>query len=193
MASSRSNLSSGARRVRRGLVVLRKLSVPLLLAGLLTAKAFDAHAAEMNVPASLARPGDEIVLALTGAGEQVYECKADASGALTWSFAYPQALLRQDGRIAIVHGAGPRWEHVDGSAIAGKVLVKEPAPNAADIPWLRLTATDAAAGAEGALSGVTAILRLDTKGGTLSGPCAEAGTLKAAPYSARYVFLRSKS
>jgi len=42
----------------------------------------------------------------------------------------------------------------------------------------------------GALAGVTAIQRINTKGGQYGGACEQAGATFAAPYAADYVFLR---
>jgi Protein of unknown function (DUF3455) len=57
-----------------------------------------------------------------------------------------------------------------------------------DIPWLRLDAIEA--GGSGVLAAVTAILRINTKGGQLAGACNEAGTIMAVPYAADFMFLK---
>ena len=46
------------------------------------------------------------------------------------------------------------------------------------------------AGWRGALTGVTAIQRINTQGGQIDGACDKAGATLAAPYAADYVFLK---
>ena len=43
---------------------------------------------------------------------------------------------------------------------------------------------------EGTFGAVGAVLRTNTRGGALAGPCAEAGTVMNVPYEADYVFLK---
>ena len=123
-----------------------------------------------------------------GEGAQVYECKADADGKPAWAFREPIATLLLDGKTVGRHYAGPNWEHIDGSAVAAKVLGTAPGKTAHDIPWLKLEVT--AHRGTGTLSGATTVQRLNTRGGVLSGACDRAGAYFSAPYAADYVFLR---
>ena len=121
-------------------------------------------------------------------GAQVYECKAGADGKLAFAFREPIATLIVDGKTVGRHYAGPNWEHSDGSAVTAKAAGNAPGATSDDIPWLKLEAT--ANRGSGALSNVTTVQRINTKGGKLEGPCEKAGTFKSAPYAADYVFLR---
>src|SRR5262245_47038569 len=77
------------------------------------------------VPADIAvPPGQHIVLSAHAYGVQVYECRADAGGALAWGFRAPAALLfSPDRQVVASHFGGvdvglppgPYWKSVDGS------------------------------------------------------------------------------
>ena len=111
-----------------------------------------------------------------------------APAACPGSFREPIATLMVDGKTVGRHYAGPNWEYIDGSGVAGKVAASAPGRTAADIPWLKLDATTRRG--RGTLSAVSTIQRIDTRGGVHSGPCDTAGTFFSAPYSAVYVFLQ---
>ena len=144
--------------------------------------------AQTPVPAAIAAPGETIVLTVHAEGAQVYECKAGADGKLAFAFREPIATLIVDGKTGGRHYAGPNWEHSDGSAVTAKAAGNAPGATSDDIPWLKLEVT--ANRGSGALSNVTTVQRIYTKGGKLEGPCEKAGTFKSAPYAADYVFLR---
>ena len=72
--------------------------------------------------------------------------------------------------------------------MTAKAAGNAPGATSDDIPWLKLEVT--ANRGSGALSNVTTVQRINTKGGKLEGPCEKAGTFKSAPYAADYVFLR---
>jgi len=155
----------------------------ILLAGLpVSAKA------QTPLPDAIAAPGETIVLSVHAEGVQVYECKATADGKLAWAFREPIATLLADSKTIGRHYAGPNWEHMDGSAVVGKVSGNAPGATADDIAWLKLQVT--ASRGSGVLTGVTTVQRINTKGGKLGGPCDKAGAFKSAPYSAEYVFLK---
>jgi hypothetical protein len=140
-----------------------------------------------DIPSAVA--SDEmVVLQVHAEGAQIYECKADSSGALTWQFREPIATLFADGKTVGRHFAGPSWEAADGSAVIGKVAGKAPGTTAKDIPWLKLDVSEKRG--EGLLKTVTTVQRLDTHGGGFEGPCEKAGAFHVEPYSADYVFLR---
>jgi hypothetical protein len=75
-----------------------------------------------QMPAAIDAPGRTVVATLHAEGAQVYECKADTEGKLTWQIREPIATLFLDGRTIGRHYAGPTWEHTDGSMIVGKVV-----------------------------------------------------------------------
>jgi hypothetical protein len=145
-----------------------------------------AAAASAEVPEAIAVKGETQIAKFHAVGAQIYECKADAAGKLTWTFREPIASLMADGKTVGRHYAGPNWEYSDGSAVVGKATGNAPGATAKDIPWLRLEA--ASHRGSGMLSEVTTVQRIDTHGGTLSGACTTAGAYQSEPYSADYVF-----
>jgi hypothetical protein len=144
--------------------------------------------ANAQVPVSIAAPGETVVATLHAEGAQVYECKAGADGKLAWAFREPIATLLLDGKTVGRHYAGPNWEHMDGSAVVGKVAGNAPGATPKDIPLLKLEVV--ASRGSGALSGVTTVQRINTQGGRHDGACDKAGALHSEPYSADYVFLK---
>jgi Protein of unknown function (DUF3455) len=141
-----------------------------------------------TLPDAIAAPGEAVVATLHAEGAQVYDCKAGSDGKLAWSFREPIATLMADGKTVGRHYAGPNWEYIDGSAVAGKAAGSAPGATANDIPWLKLTV--ASQRGNGALSGITTVQRINTQGGKLEGACDKQGATRSAPYSADYVFLR---
>jgi len=157
-----------------------------LLAGLsLLALSCAAHG---QVPAAIAAPGETVIATWHAEGAQIYECKAGADGKLTWAFREPIATLLLDGKTIGRHYAGPNWEHMDGSAVVGKVAANAPAPDGKSIPWLKLEVISSRG--SGALSGVTTVQRINTVGGRREGACETAGAFHSEPYAADYVFLK---
>ena len=154
-----------------------------------------AVAQSMDVPEPLRVPaGHQVAMTAVGTGELTYECRAkpaDAS-AYEWAFVGPMATLT-DAKTRNEVGryyAGPTWEAADGSKVTGKQVAVAPA-GAGSIP-LQLVKAEPAAGA-GAMSGISYIQRVNTKGGVApADPCAQAsaGTRKTVPYQADYVFYK---
>jgi hypothetical protein len=143
--------------------------------------------AQTSLPAELAAPGETEVARLHAVGAQIYECKADAAGALAWQFREPVASLMEGGKTVGRHYAGPSWELGDGSAVTGKLASRAPGASDKDIPWLRLDATQK--GGAGRLATVTTVQRINTEGGFLAGACETAGALRGVAYASDYVFL----
>lgn len=133
-------------------------------------------------------PEETLVAKFHAEGAQIYECKADAAGRLSWKFREPIATLMVDGKTVGRHFAGPSWELSDGSLVTGKVSGSAPGGTVADIPHLRLEV--ASQRGTGQLSRVTTIHRLATKGGLVQGACDKAGAFLNAPYSADYLFYK---
>jgi uncharacterized protein DUF3455 len=144
--------------------------------------------AQTPLPATIAAPGEAIVLTVHAEGAQVYECKAGGDGKLAYAFREPIATLLVDGKTVGRHYAGPNWEHSDGSAVVAKAIGNAPGATANDIPWLKLEVSSSRG--NGVLSNVATVQRINTKGGKLDGACDQAGSFKSVPYSAEYVFLR---
>ena len=155
------------------------LALPIFLAP------FAAHA---QVPDAIAAKGETAVATWHAQGAQIYECKPGADGKLAWAFREPIASLFADGKTIGRHYAGPNWEHMDGSAVVGKVVGNAPGATPKDIPLLKLEVV--ASRGSGALSGVTTVQRINTVGGRHDGTCEKAGTFYSAPYAADYVFLK---
>ena len=141
-----------------------------------------------EIPDAVAAPGETMVGTFHAEGAQLYECKADTAGKLTWQFREPIATLIVDGKTVGRHYAGPNWDLTDGSAVSGKVVGRAPGASAKDIPLLKLDVV--AQHGTGQLSGVTTIQRLNTKGGAAEGACETAGAFLSVPYSADYAFLK---
>ena len=147
-------------------------------------------AAMAQVPAAIAAKDEIVVSQVHAEGAQIYECKADAAGKLTWQFREPIASLFRDGKTIGRHYAGPTWEDVDGSAIVAKVIGRAPGASAEDIPLLKLEVTERRG--KGALTDVTAIQRVNTDSGVAEGACEMAGEFQSVSYSADYIYLRKK-
>jgi len=145
--------------------------------------------AQAAPPDAIAAPGETLVVTVHAQGAQIYECKADATGALAWQFREPVATLLLDGKSIGRHYAGPTWELVDGGAVVGRVAARAPGATESDIPVLKLAVTTNRG--TGQLAAVTTILRLDTRGGVADGPCSTAGRFLSVPYAADYAFLRT--
>ncbi len=148
-------------------------------------------AAQTAIPDAIAETKAETaVLKVHAEGAQVYDCKAGEGGKLAWQFREPIATLIENGRTAGRHYAGPTWELADGSRIVAKLAAKAAGATPNDIPWLKLEVVETHGA--GALSGVTAIQRVNTHGGQIGGACPTAGDTLAVPYSADYIFLKKQ-
>ena len=126
------------------------------------------------------------VLTVQGKGVQIYTCKARQ-----WVFVAPAARLFDASGIEIgSHGDGPIWMLQDGSAVIGKLVAKNPSPDAGAVPWLLLKASST--GGKGTLAGVEMIRRSETKGGAAPGGSCDEGALVRVLYEAAYTFYSSK-
>ncbi len=135
--------------------------------------------------------GQKVMMSTTGVGEITYECreKKDMAGAHEWAFVGPVATLYSGDKKAVgKYYAGPTWEANDGSKVTGKQLAVSPA-TPGNIP-LQLVKTEPAMGA-GAMTGVSYIQRLNTKGGVAPAMACDAmskGKRQQVAYEADYVF-----
>jgi hypothetical protein len=144
-----------------------------------------------QVPDALVAPGEVPMLTVHAEGAQIYECKADPAGRLTWQFREPIAALMVDGKTVGRHYTGPCWEFADGDAVTGNVVARAPGASDKDIPLLRLEVTSRRGA--GQLSAASAVQRINTRGGAAGGSCERSGVMLSVPYSADYVFLRKGS
>jgi hypothetical protein len=158
-----------------------------ILAALLTPAAF---AQGVDVPA-----GHSLSMTALGAGELAYECKAKAAmpGAHEWVFVGPTAVLYNKTNMSPIgkYYAGPTWEAADGSKATGKQLAVSPSPTAGNIPHQLVQAMPAE---KGAMSGITYIQRMNTKGGVAPADVCDASTLgtkKMVKYEADYLFYKA--
>ena len=161
------------------------LSLGLALA-LTTMSSASARAADAPLPDAFATPGLKVLARVQAIGDQIYECKADASGVKTWQFREPLATLMDNGKTVGRHFAGPEWLFDDGSFVKGKVAAKADGTTPQDIPWLKLDVIGQ--GGQGRLSGTTTVERVATQGGAFAGACETVGALHPEPYRADYVF-----
>ena len=135
--------------------------------------------------------GSKQMMATTGVGELTYECreKAGMAGQYEWAFVGPVATLYGgDKKMVGKYYAGPTWEAADGSKVTGKQVAVSPA-SPGNIP-LQLVKADPAMGA-GAMTGVSYIQRLNTKGGVAPAMACDAmgkGKRQVVAYEADYVF-----
>ena len=144
-------------------------------------------AEEIVMPAELSRSGDTVIMSLVVQGVQVYECKR-SEGKLQWIYTGPRAPLMKDGQVIGRFFTGPTWQLNDGSSLTGGVVAAKPAPSEKDYPWQRF---DVVSKGQGAFTGATSIVQIDTHAGMLQGECIEVATVAGEPYAATYVFLKS--
>ena len=147
-----------------------------------------------TLPEAVRVPAGQMqVMSTTGTGEITYECreKKDMAGQHEWAFVGPVATLYDAQRRTVgKYYAGPTWEAADGSKVTGKQVAVAPA-SPGNIP-LQLVKAEPVMGT-GAMTGVSYIQRLNTKGGVApSTPCDAAGKGKrqVVAYEADYVFYR---
>jgi len=141
-----------------------------------------------ELPDAVAAGGESLVTTVHAVGSQIYECEFDTDGNLVWQFREPIAALFVSGKTIGRHYAGPTWELIDGSVVSGKVISSAPPASAADIPILNLEVTSRRG--QGQLSIVSAIQRLNTRGGVATGGCSVHHALLGVPYTADYAFYR---
>lgn len=144
-----------------------------------------------GLPETLNPPADATLLPVMGAkGVQIYVCATPAAGGdPVFTLKAPHANLSQGGDLAAIHFAGPAWQALDGSQVAGARLASAPSPDPTAIPWLLLQATPTAAA--GLFADVTIIQRLNTEGGVAPATGCDAAHIGAqvlVPYRADYFF-----
>ena len=139
--------------------------------------------------------GHAVVMETVGVGEITYECKAKAAmaGEFEWVFVGPKAVLndRSGKMVGSYFGPPATWQAADGSKITGTQLAVAPA-SPGNIP-LQLVKANAAMGS-GAMTGISHIQRVATKGGVAPAmPCAAAsmGQKQVVAYQADYIFYKA--
>jgi hypothetical protein len=175
----------------------RQISLPFLSILIVACAGMKNPIAEVNVPEKLkAQSNESLAMIVRATGVQIYECRAkkDAAGAFEWAFVAPEAeLFDVSGKPLGKHYAGPRWQSIDGSVIAGTLKERADAPAANAIPWLLLNAKSV--GPEGSFSKVTSVQRVNTVGGVAPREnCSQSvvGTTARINYTADYYFFITK-
>ena len=140
--------------------------------------------------------GNVVALETTATGLLNYECRANATtaGTIGWVLASPQADLVDCTGKTVVKYSGPpaTWTHMDGSSVVGSQVALAPRVGATNLPQQLSKGTSGATA--GALSNVTYIQRIRTKGGNdLSKACTQAdiGDKMTLPYQADYIFWKA--
>jgi uncharacterized protein DUF3455 len=155
------------------------------------------------VPVGLEAPGGATLVARYRVeGEQIYVCTGtvlDVGGlgpesmSYAWMLGFPRATLYDACGVAGSH-LGPTWTSSDGSSVVANSAVSVAAPNAGAIPWT-ISLTVSSSG-NGLFENITAIQRLETRGGTVSGESCGPQNVHAerpAPFTATDYFYRSGS
>ncbi len=145
--------------------------------------------------------GYKVAMETVGVGEITYECRDKVGapgmpatpGMTEWFFVGPNAVLNDRGGKAVGKYYGPpaTWESMDGSKLTATQLAVAPA-GAGNIAYQLVKANPAMG--SGAMSGVTHIQRVATKGGvppaTLCSP-ANKGAKEIVKYQADYIFWKA--
>ena len=144
-----------------------------------------------DVPSNIRAPaGQQVVWRAHASGVQIYTCQVSSDGKPQWTLKAPEAELRDDkGAVIGHHFAGPTCKHEDGSEVSGKPVARADSPDSGSIPWLLVTAVGHSG--SGALSSVTSIQRIHTKGGEPPAAACDAaklGTEIKSAYTADYYF-----
>jgi hypothetical protein len=158
---------------------------------MILALALFAVTAAPQADVTLPPPTVRVKMTTEGVGVQVYKCAMD-NGKFAWTFVEPAATLTDAASHLQVgtHSAGPTWTWNDLSSIAGKVVQKQAAPDAANIPWLLLE-THSTGSATGALASVTMVRRSNTQAGQAPADGCDAQNVDVVirvPYTATYTF-----
>ena len=139
--------------------------------------------------------GNRVALETVGVGQITYECrdKKDAAGQYEWVFVGPDAALndRSGKRIGKYFGPPATWESMDGSKLTATQIAVAPA-GAGNIPS-QLVKANPAMGA-GAMTGVTYIQRVATKGGVapaMACDMSSKGKKEIVNYQADYIFYKA--
>ena len=139
--------------------------------------------------------GNKVAMETVGVGEITYECrdKKDAAGQYEWVFVGPDAALndRSGKKMGKYFGPPATWESMDGSKFTGTQVAVSPS-GAGNIP-MQLVKANAAMGA-GAMTGVTYVQRVSTRGGTAPALACDAGgkgKKEIVKYQADYIFYKA--
>lgn len=163
---------------------------------LLSACSTASRHSQVGVPASVQVPaGNVVAMQTVGAGDITYQCrvKKDMAGHFEWVFAGPDAVLSDRSGKAVGKYFGPpaTWASNDGSKITGTQLAVSPG-GTGNIPFQLVKANPSMGG--GAMTGVTYVQRLATKGGVAPASACGAdnvGAKEIVKYQANYLFWKA--
>jgi hypothetical protein len=140
--------------------------------------------------------GNVVALETTGVGVLNYECSKNVAGTgqIGWTLVSPKAdLIDRTGKNVGTYGGPPAtWTHMDGSSVIGTQIALAPTIGGNNIA-MQLSKGNPGL-TSGAMTGVTYIQRINTKGGQdLSRACAAAdlGDKLTLPYQADYIFWKA--
>lgn len=167
-------------------------SAAVLLSACSTTSMYSQYA----LPPTLQVPaGNTVALQTVGAGDITYECRAkkEVASQFEWVFVGPDAVLSDRSGKAIGKYFGPpaTWASNDGSKITATQLAVAPA-GPGNIPFQLVKANPATG--SGAMTGVTYIQRVATKGGVAPATACGASNLGAkeiVKYQADYIFWKA--
>lgn len=132
--------------------------------------------------------GSQFAYHVYAEGVQIYNWNGTS-----WSFVAPAAVLYADaqGKGAVgLHFGGPTWQSVSGSKLVARVA-QRCTPDANAIPWLLLEVVSS--DGPGIFNGLSYVQRVNTVGGNAPAqPGSFNGEVARIPYTAEYVFYRSK-
>ena len=149
---------------------------------------------QANLPAPVMVPaGNKVAMETVCVGEITYECRAKTGGGHEWVFVGPDAKLmdRSGKQVGRYFGPPATWESMDGSKLTGAQVAVAPAM-AGSIPY-QLVKGNPAMGT-GAMTGVTYIQRVDTRGGVAPAATCDAGMMgqkQIVKYQADYIFYKA--
>ena len=139
--------------------------------------------------------GHAVAMETVGVGEITYECreKVAMAGQYEWVFVGPSAVLNDRGGKAVGRYYGPpaTWESMDSSKLTATQLAI--APGAPGSLPLQLVKANPVMGS-GAMSGVTYVQRVDTRGGVAPAMACgmdSKGRKEVVKYQADYIFWKA--
>ena len=175
---------------------ITQTTVVVAAALMLSACASTPMFSQQSLPAAVQVPaGHSVAMETVGAGDITYECKLkkDSADQFEWTFIGPDAVLSDRGGKAIGKYFGPpaTWQNNDGSKVTATQVAVAPA-GAGNIPSQLVKANPAMG--SGAMTGVSYIQRVATKGGVApAAACAaaNAGSKQKVQYQADYIFWKA--
>ena len=175
------------------------LTVTVIAAAALSACAMSPKpmmASQDSLPEAVRVPmGHSVAMETVGSGELTYECRAKAAmpSEYEWVFIGPNATLKNRMGTAVGKYYGPpaTWEAMDGSKITATQLAVAPA-GTGNIPYQLVKANPAMG--TGAMSGISHVQRVATRGGAAPGMAcstATSGQRQVVSYQADYIFWKA--